>query len=351
MPSGKTSYMNLADYTTGGVETLAVTGNVKFSVRPPAAVPKWLLIATDAGELRVFSSAGVLQPSSSVDLGWNPDQVSINNQDPPRILVRRASTSGLYCYRSGALEWSQAPISTLVEGVISDGYVVDILCTAAVNATIQFRKLVDGTVEQSYVYLTSGITSGAGGLCVAESGLTAFACAWLSNSSLYLARLNYAGTQWIIVYNGSVAGGVIASGHKSMCAANGSLMIYKGYLRTNGGANYCVTIRNGADGSSIYSIKTLGGNVTTVSMNPSGARSAYVYGSSLNKLTAAGALTTVALDAGRAANDQCVDVSDDPYFLVVLINGNIVVYDDTLTKRATVSYALSDGPVAAVRSI
>ncbi len=44
-----------------------------------------------------------------------------------------------------------------------------------------------------------------------------------------------------------------------------------------------------------------------------------------------------------------MDVTDDPYFIALLQNSDIEIYDEDLVKKATIDYGLSDSPIAVVR--
>lgn len=345
MPLAKTSYMSLLDYSTGNVEKKTVSGAIKFCERPPAASPLWLVIASDAGEIRVFNEAGVYQAAHSFDLGWNPDQVAINNADPPRILVRRASNLGLYCYLNGALEWSVTSITGLARALISDGWVVALM-TSTATAQVVWRSLTDGSVDTSG---TAGTWAYSEGLAVTESGEKAFWINWQGIAAT--ERMD-------IVCDDRTAGNVFRSAlfssdakptyseFRIRCDAPGSLVLWSWY-RSVGTPSRYVMLTTGTSPTSLYTANPTAQVASEV--NPAGTRACYVDGSTLYELTALGAVSSVALGASRAANEGCLDLTDDPYFTCGLNNGNIEIYDDALAKKATISYELSDTPMAVVR--
>jgi len=343
MPLGKTSYMSTVDYSTGPVESLTLTGTVKFCKRPPAPNPKWLVIATDAGEIRVFNNAGVLQPALSVDLGWNPDMVSINNADEPRVLVMRLSTLGIYCYKNGAQEWSVAGITNMNMALISDGY-VHVLLNTGVAGTVgpTWRSLTDGSLVQG-AYGAS--YTGASDLAVTQAGEVVW---WVNFQAAAYCRIyktsRTGGNAGYYHLFGSATG--TSSGFRVKCSADGGLIIATGY-HSFAPAGYEVALIRGADIAGLYEVT--GQGEPALSVNPAGARAAYVIASTLNKLTSLGVQSSVALGASRAASIESSDITDDPFFIVALSNGNMEIYDDSLVKKATIAYTLADTPIIVCR--
>lgn len=351
MPYAKTSYVSLVDYSTANVEKLTVTGAIKFCERPSAADPLWLLIATDAGELRVFNEAGVHQPGSDVDLGWNPDQVAINNDDPPKILVRRHSVLSIYLYESGSLSWSVTAITNMAEALISDGWVHTLLSLAGTAASngAQWRSLTDGSIDQDVRGITAGGTCLADGLSVTESGEAVFylwrnviAAAW----HFYLRREDRtAGVEYDEIDLNT--GGYGCQPFRSRCCADGSLVTLATW-HANTNTTY-LYLRSGTDGGALYDTSGSGLNIYRLSVNPAGTRAAYLHEDDLHKLTALGAHTTTVMGGDKAANLRCFDITDDPFYICGLENGDIEVYNDALTLKATIEYELSDTPISVVR--
>lgn len=345
MPRGQTSYMDLGDFSTGDVTSLILTGAVKFCVRPPAADPKWVLIASDTGEIRVFNEAGLHQPAYDIDLGWAPSQVSLNNETPPKILIRRHSNLGIYLYISGSEDWNVTGITSMVEALISDGYVHTLLRTeVAATCGAQWRSLVDGS-------LTTGVTGGpfkrAAGLAVTEAGTLVY---WLSyhesQSRCYILKDDrVTGRSWSVNWISTANPGNASMMNK--CSADGSIVISRHY--NPGFPRYSVRL-SGALGALLYGTTT-GTVKPIIAINPAGTRAAYVLTNALHKLTDVGAHTQVALGASRAVDDHSTDVTDDPYFICSLGNGDIEIYNDALALKATIAYGLSNSPVAVVRNL
>ena len=353
MPRGETSYMMLSDFSTGYVASLTFAGAVKFCVRPPAANPKWVLIASDAGEIRVFNQSGVHQPDYDIDLGWNPDQVSLNNETPPKILIYRAGTTGIYLYESGVESWNVTGISNLIEALVSDGWVHTLINNGGVKAAngVEWRSLVDGAVDQAVRGISGGTTLWySRALAVTEAGELVF---WM------LREVGDPGGWRVYVVKEDRTAGVdykklinqpanITTRDKSRCSASGNLAIVDFY-KANGATTYLFLLR-GSDGFVEYSTSEAAIDAFRLAVNPAGTRAGYLFEDDLHKLTSVGAHTTVVMGANIATNLSCFDISDDPSFVCVLNNGDMEIYDDSLVLKATIDYELADSPVAVVRN-
>jgi len=128
------------------------------------------------------------------------------------------------------------------------------------------------------------------------------------------------------------------------CSADGALSIWRAHL-TAGIALHEVGLISG----STWVYDTGYDSIFPIAVNPAGTRAAYIIGATLYKLDALGNVSTVSLGANRAADEGCLDVTDDPYLIAGLENGDIEVYDDSLTLKAAIDYGLADTPIAVVR--
>lgn len=345
MPRGQTSYMDLGDFSTGDVTSLTLTGSVLFCVRPPAAGPKWVLIASDDGEIRVFNNAGVHQPAYDIDLGWSPSQVSLNNETPPKILIRRHSNLGIYLYISGSEDWNVTGITSMSEALISSYYVHTLLNTnVAATCGPQWRSLTDGSVTTA---APGGAQERAYALAVTEAGSLVYWCNQDSSTSRLLIYKHdrVTGVKWGI-YWFNLANPTI-SWILNKCSADGSILIGRHYHGAYG--KHRLRLTRGSDGASLYAVE-LAAVRPAIAINPAGTRAAYVLTDTLHKLTDLGAHSSVVMGAARADNENAPDITDDPYFICSLGNGDIEIYDDALAKKATIAYELSNSPVAVVRN-
>lgn len=333
MPYGQTSYMSLVDFTTGYVERLVLSGAVKFCVRPPAASPKWILIASDIGEIRVFNEAGVHQPAHDIDLGYNPDKVSINNENPPKILVKKGTN--LHLYISGSKEWT-VTVSYLLDALISDGWILDITS----GFYLEWRSLADGSRVS---YRDPGPEPELIGLAVTESGEKAYIFNYEGTTADCYIR-GFDRTAGLILSAQVEAGSGSTVLHRVECSADGSLVLWRW---RRGGQNPWLRLTTGTSAASLYTAQFATAPHTRV--NPAGTRAIFIEGSNLHKLTAIGAHSSVAMGAPRASGAYSLDVTDDPYFIAGLENGDIEVYDDDLALKATIEYGLSNTPLAVVR--
>lgn len=351
MPYGRTSYMNLVGYSTGYVDQVQLSGAIAYVERPQALDPQWLVIVSDAGEIRVFDQLGVHQAGYDVDAGFTPDEASINNENPPRVLLRRASTLGIYCYRSGALEWSVAGIVSLVGAKISGGYIHTLLSTGVAGTTgPEWRSLADGSLLQASY--GADLYTNAMDIDVTEAGEIVY---WLNTNAtshhvVFYKTSKDGGNLWSVQIQASAAGA--SSGQKVRCAADGSLIIVRSY---HSWAPLGWIIRLYSNSMVLlYNVETGSSNDPVLHVNPAGTRAMYATRLAapnpnvLHKFLSDGTHTTVNLGGVRASNFNCVDLSDDPFFSVLLSNGDLEVYDDSLVKRATLDYGLSDGPIAVI---
>lgn len=356
MPRGQTSYMLLSDFSTDYVASLVLVGAVKFCVRPPAGAPKWVLIASDAGEIRVFNESGVHQPGSDIDLGWNPDQVAINNEDPPKILIRRHSTLSIHLYESGVESWNVAGITYMIQALISDGWVHTLLSRTGygANCGTEWRSLTDGAIDQGIRGISPISTCYAIALSVTESGEAVYYM-WTSRTGsspyyypIYIRRedrsAGVAYNSLLTTQYNSKSGGV----QETKTCADGSLVICVFYrvlaVRSQ------LFLRRGSDGAGLYTAYAGGNGIYRLSVNPAGTWAGYLYTDDLHLLTALGAHTTVVMGAAHAADYGCFDITDDPHFVCLLNNGDIEIYDDGLVLKATIAYDLTNSPIAVVRN-
>lgn len=333
MSLGKETGVKIEDWTQRTIDSHGFTGNLKFCKRPQAGEPKWILFATDTGEVRVYDYLGIHQPAHDIALGYNPAYIEINNEDTPKIAAVQTST--IRVYENGAEIFNTGAITNLRGIGISNNY----LHAIETNYRIRWRSLTDGAILYTVTPTSAQFTYR---LTVTEGGETIYAVyANVSNVYNYVIKAITSGVVWYNLVRRDRRNGWID------CSGDGSMYIAD--VRTDT-PNY-ETIRVADENNTELDEYTVAAfwNVA-IAADPNGQCAAWarLATTTARIVESDGTTHVLTLPANLANRRDAVEVVIGPYILFACANGNIYIYEPDGTLKATINYGLATTPIAAV---
>ena len=334
MSLGKETAVKIADWSQSTQDSHSFTGNLKFCKRPQAGEPKWLLFATDTGEVRVYDYLGVHQAAHDVALGYNPTLVEINNEDTPKIAAIQGST--IRVYESGSEIFNTGAITNLRDIGISNNY----LHSIENNTQLRWRSLTDGSLLHT---VTPSFSQFIYRLTVTEGGGTVYAV--YGESATVYGVVIKAITSGVVWYRS-----ILRDRNNGWveCAGDGS--IYIADIRTEI-VSVDETIRVADENDTLIDTYAFGAqrNVA-IAADPNGQCAAWAR---LATTTARiieydGTTHDLVLPAVLANRRDAIEIVSGPYILFECADGNIYIYNLAGTLKATVNYGLATSPLAAV---
>ena len=316
-------------------DTHAFVGNIKYCRRSQGGEPKWTLIATDTGEVRVYDYLGVHQSAHDIALGYNPDDVYINNEDTPLIAVKNGTT--IRVYEEGSELFNTGAIANLQYINISNGF---LHCTVSGGVGVQFRSLTDGSVTATVAVVMDGIYIGE--LWPTESGAIVFTQYRDTSGSRYghTIKVNTAGIMW----NRQSA---FTNGYPQnlRCSGDGSLIVFRENSTGFSRARVVDGDNNLLDDYAPGVQFTL-----TCHAQPDGAYCAWARrGTTTARIIKDdGTVVNVVLPANIVNREDAIECVLGAYISFACTDGNIYVYDSAGNIQATINYGLAATPTAGV---
>lgn len=335
MSLGEETGVNIEDWTQRTIDSHSFTGAIKFCRRPQGGEPKWSMIVTDAGEVRVYDYLGIHQSDHDIALGFNPSNAFINNQDIPLIAVKDGTT--IRVYKEGAELFNTGAITNLRHINISSGY---LHCTVGGNVGAQWRSLTDGSVLYTRAITMDG--NNIGEIWPTESGEIIFTQYRDTTGSRYGHTIK--ATTSALVWNRR---SVITNGYPKnlRCSGDGSLIVF----RENAAGDSRARVVDGNNNLLDDYVLTID-FVLACQAQPDGAYCAWArVGTTIARVVKSdGSVTNITLPDKIAPTEMATECVLGNYILFACIDGNIYVYEPDGTLKATISYGLGTTPIAAV---
>ena len=335
MSLGKETAVVIEDWSHDTEDSHGFLGGIKYCRRSQGEVPRWTLFATDGGEIRVYDYLGVHHPEDDVSLGYNPDDVYINNEDTPLIAVKNGTT--IRVYEEGSELFNTGAIANLQYINISNGF---LHCTVSGGVGVQFRSLTDGSVTATVAVVMDGIYIGE--LWPTESGAIVFTQYRDTSGSRYghTIKVNTAGIMW----NRQSA---FTNGYPQnlRCSGDGSLIVFRENSTGFSRARVVDGDNNLLDDYAPSVQFTLACNA-----QPDGAYCAWARrGTTTARIIKSdGTVVNVVLPANIVNREDATECVLGDYIIFACQNGNIYVYDSAGNIQATIAYGLALTPIAAV---
>jgi hypothetical protein len=324
------------DVSTWGSTIVAAPGFEDTAIerirRSQGAEPKWILFQTSEGEVRVYDLVGAHYPQFDLSLGYDPDDIYINNLDIPHIAVQSGTT--IHVYRNGSELFNTGAITNLRYINLSNEYLHDTVAALGV----EWRSLVDGSVTT-----TVSITmkdSNIWGPQVSEDGETVYIgyrdtsgslLGWLTNVSRLL------GVVWRVRYQ---TGGSVS---QIRCSGDASLVVAR--LSGGGWANAVVydilgTLVNSYAPGANFSLAL---DASPTASHAAWARIGTTAGRIIDRR---GSYVDITLPSTMISNLDSVACLPGGYTAFACTNGSIYIYDIDGNLKDTITGADIATPMA-----